>query len=195
MALFGRKKTTDASGDNNVPVDLQQYYSSGGSGVLRWILRVVLLLVIFALLVWGGIWLFRTLTKSDEPAKNPAQGNTSQQTQAQADAKKAQAEADAKKAQAAADAKKATDEATAKAKEAQDKAAAEAKKADEEAKKKAAAAAPAPAAPAPATVGGSGSGAETLPNAGPGEVAVAVFGAAAVLGTLGHMVFQRRQVR
>ena len=87
MALFGRKnKNTDNSGDNNVPVDLQQYYSSGGSGVMRWILRIVLLLVIFALLVWGGIWLFRTLTNNDEPAKTPAQGNTSQQ--AQADAKR-----------------------------------------------------------------------------------------------------------
>jgi cytoskeletal protein RodZ len=201
MALFRRKTTTtDTSDGNSVPVDLQQYYSSGGSGVMKWIVRIVLFLLILAALVWGGIWLFNKLTNKTPEVNNPTSA-TSQQ------------EAQKKTADAQAEAKKKTDEAAAKAKAAQDKAAADAKKAQEEANKKIAEAqqqanggtatptpAPAPAAtPTPApTAGGSGAGtgSTALPNTGP-EIGLAagLFAVVTVIGAAAHSLFMRRQVR
>lgn len=90
MVLFGRNK----SDNNEVPEDLQQYYSTGGSGVMKWVIRGIAGVVVLALLIWGGVALAHKLSHKTTPTT--AQSNSSQQTkaqqQAQADEKKAQQE-------------------------------------------------------------------------------------------------------
>lgn len=78
MALFGKKKTTDS----DVPADLQQYYNNDKSGPLKWILRILALLIVLALLIWGAIWLVHKLTSKDE---NPKKPTTSSQQAANGD--------------------------------------------------------------------------------------------------------------
>lgn len=199
MALFRRNQTTTTdTADNSVPVDLQQYYSSGSSGIFKWILRIVLFLAVLALLVWAGIWLFNKLTKDDAPVNNPTAVTSQTETQ------KKQAAADQKTSQAQADAKKAADAAAAKAKAAQEKAAADAKKAQEEANKKIAeaqreanggtATAPATTTPAPAAKTPAPTTSIALPNTGPETtLAAMLFGIAAVLGTVFHSLVLRRR--
>ncbi|HEX8182955.1 MAG TPA: hypothetical protein VF575_05145 [Candidatus Saccharimonadales bacterium] len=75
MKLFNRKNNTAAA----IPEDLQPYYSNKQSGIKRWtgpILRILLLLAVLALLIFGVSWLVRQFTKDDP--KNAA-GQTSSQ--------------------------------------------------------------------------------------------------------------------
>jgi cytoskeletal protein RodZ len=181
MKLFGRNK----SENNEVPEDLQQYYSTGGSGLVKWIVRILVGLIVLALLIWGGTWLVHKMTdktKTPQTTQSSSQQSEAQKrvaAQAQAAQKKAQQEAqkvadDAKKLQA--DQQKAADDAK-KAEEAKQKAALDAQKQQ---------AAATPAAPAP---GGSGS---NLPNTGPGESLLAVFLGASILGAAAHTLATRR---
>jgi cytoskeletal protein RodZ len=85
MSLFHRNKTDTAA----IPEDLQPYYSSQGTGLRRWvgpILRALVLLIVLALLVWGGIVLVHKLTKSSGK-KSTAQ--TTSQTSGKSTAKAA----------------------------------------------------------------------------------------------------------
>lgn len=195
MKLFGRKNTENS----DVPADLQQYYSTGGPSIGKWILRIAAFVAILAILVGSGVWLFNKLS-GDKAAAPTAQTNTQKaEEQRKASEAKAKAEAEAKKA--AEEARKKTAEARTKADEAR-------KKAEEEAKKKQAAesSAPAPAptpAPTPATgVTGSTTPSQPaptttaqLPNSGPGTVVAAVFAGASTLGAVLHSLYTRRQTR
>ncbi|MDB5182077.1 MAG: hypothetical protein JWP13_840 [Candidatus Saccharibacteria bacterium] len=179
MKLFGRKN----SDQNAVPADLQQYYSSGGSNAGKWILRVGLFVVVLAILVGGGIWLFNKL--SDKNSTTATQSTSSQQ---EAERKAAE---DKTKAEDAA--KKAAEEA--KAAEARKKAA------DELARKKAAEGTNQGAA-TPTTGADGVSGSTTspqststteLPNSGPGAILAGLFAGATAFGTLLHSIFLRRR--
>lgn len=80
MKLFGRNK----SENSDVPADLQQYYDNGGTSIGKWILRVVLFLLILGLLIWGGIWLFNTLTGGNGDDGNSSANTNQQQEDRQA---------------------------------------------------------------------------------------------------------------
>lgn len=184
MALFGRKKSNDSA----VPEDLQQYYSSGNSGMGKWILRIVLFVLVLALLIWAGIWLFNKLTGSDDPAVSNPTSATQQLEEDKAKAAQDKAKADAEAAKKATDAKAKAAEEVKKAEEARKKAAAEANQKIAEAQKKANEAAPAaPAAPAPATAG-------SLPNAGPSTaVLTGIFAGVSAVGAFLHALYLRRR--
>lgn len=195
MALFRRNK----SQNSDVPADLQQYYSTGGSGVSTWLKRVALFVVVLAVLVGAGVWLFNALSNR---SNQPASGQTAQQQQRTEEQRKA-AEA---KAKADAAAKKAAEEARKKADEAK-------KKAEEEAKKRAAAnstpaptqTTPAPSQttprqtnpnPAPTAQNPQPATTAQLPNSGPGTLIAAIFAGASVVGAAAHALFaQRRAAR
>lgn len=180
MALFGRKKSNDSA----VPEDLQQYYSTGRPSIGRWILRGLLFVVVLALLVWAGIWLFNRLTGGgDEAVSNPTTATQQlEEDKAKAARDKAKADAEANKKIADANAKAA--EEAKKAEEARKKAAAEANQKIAEAQKKADQAAPAPA-PTTAT---------TLPNSGPDSATLAgIFAGVSVVGAFLHSLYTRRR--
>jgi cytoskeletal protein RodZ len=199
MKLFGRK-----SQNTDVPADLQQYYNTGPS-MGKWVARIGLFVVVLAVLVGAGVWLFNTLSNgtSDEPSQQ-ASNSKQQEEQNKAAENRAKAEEEAKKSQAEAERK-------------QEEAAK--KKAEEDAAKQRAAAeanqnqsgssstAPAPAqpsqqqpqtqtqtppataqTPAPATT-------SQLPNSGPGTAIAGIFAGATALGTLLHALVLRRRTR
>lgn len=193
MALFGRKKSNDSA----VPEDLQQYYSSGNSGIGKWILRVILFVLVLALLVWAGIWLFNKLTGSnDEAVSNPTTA-TQQLEEDKAKAAQDKAKADAAANKKAADAKAKADAEAKKAEEARKKAAAEANQKIAEAQSQADGAAPAPASPAPAAPGAATpppTAATALPNTGPSSAALAgIFAGVSVVGAFLHSLYARRR--
>lgn len=190
MALFGRKNT-----NNEVPEDLQQYYNTGGTGIFKWMLRIVAGVIVLALLVWGGIWAAHKISNGDQTDKpQTAQNNNSDDAQ-----KKAQ-----QQAKAQADAKKSADEARKKA-----EAAAQAQQ--QQAQQQSQSQQPSQVAtngdsgsqPAQPQSTGNGSGSSSsattnnsLPNTGPGETAVVLFAGATVLGAGVHMMLTRkRQLR
>jgi FtsZ-interacting cell division protein ZipA len=197
MALFRRN-----TGNNDVPEDLQQYYStSDGGGILKWVIRVVGGLIVLALLIWGGIWIGHKLS-----SKDPATATTNSKQQAEqkkkADEAAAKAEADAKKA--ADEAKKKEADAAKTQQEAQQKAAQE--------KQQQQVASGSTSSNGSSTSGSSSSSSSSstqtqsntqsttdssaLPNTGPGENLAAIFLGASVLGTVAHMLFSRkRQLR
>jgi cytoskeletal protein RodZ len=191
MKLFG-KEFGKSKQNSDVPADLQQYYNTGGSGVGKLILRIVAFVLIMALIIWGGIWLFDKLTGGND--SETASNNTNQQEESQ--------KASEDRAKADAEAKKAADEAAKKAAEAR-------KKAEEEARKQEAAnqTPPAGSTTSPSTsttqdlpVGGSGGGepsvpAAELPNSGPGETLVALFVGTVGICALLHSVYTRRRVQ
>lgn len=78
MKLFKRSNSASQA----IPEDLQPYYASQNSGMAKWlgpVLRGLLLIVVLALLIWAGIWLFHKLTKSGTAKTSSNQ--TSQSTQ------------------------------------------------------------------------------------------------------------------
>ncbi len=77
MALFGRKK----SENSDVPVDLQQYYSSGNGGLVKWIIRIIVFVIILGLLIWAGIWVIQRFTGSDNASSNTNSNNSTSQQQ------------------------------------------------------------------------------------------------------------------
>jgi FtsZ-interacting cell division protein ZipA len=212
MRLFKRTTADEAA----IPEDLRPYYSGQTSGFRRWlgpIMRIILLLVLLALLVWAGVSLVNYFAKRNDGAtdKNNTPA-TSQQAQREKDeaAKKA---ADDKAAKDAA-AKKAADEKAAKdaaaKKEAEQKAAA-AKAEEERKKQQAAATAPAPSPSAPGgaqtetgTSGGAvatnppaSSGTQSLPNSGPAEVSevIALFIGTTIVAAVAHRLFVEFKLR
>jgi cytoskeletal protein RodZ len=72
MSLFNRQNST-------VPPELQPYYdgNNSGRGVVAWVVRLVLLVIIIGLLVVGGIWLAH---RGDDTTKTPAKKATTSQT-------------------------------------------------------------------------------------------------------------------
>lgn len=186
MALFGRKK----SENSDVPADLQQYYSSDKPSIMTWIIRGVIFLVVLALLVWFGFWLFNKLAGSDEGSRTGSNTNTNQQQQEES---KQQGNGSPAPTPATPTPTPPTPA-----------------PANPPAPAPAPPTTPAPSAqpqptPAPATVtptpgqtGGQGGGTpspsgSTLPNSGPGTVLAVIFAGASALGAVLHSVFVHRR--
>ncbi len=78
------KRSNKSTTTSAIPEDLQQYYSGQSTGPRRWFgfaVRILALLIIVVLIVWGGVWIVHKFSgRNDDSTKQTA---TSQQATTQ----------------------------------------------------------------------------------------------------------------
>lgn len=74
MALSNRQKTTP------VPPELQPYYDGNkGRGWLRWLIRILVVVALVVVIIFGILWLAHRHDTSNKSAKSPSTSQTEKQ--------------------------------------------------------------------------------------------------------------------